>query len=173
MKLLMHMCCGPCSCYPTKKLREIGFEPVGYFFNPNIHPYQEWRRRLRTAREFTEKVNIKFFAENHYGLREFLSKVSSTINIEDSARNADGFHQRCKICYAWRLNEAAKFAENGKTPLMFVKGDELLGIIAVADVIKPDSTQAVKELQELGLHVVMLTGARPALSGGACSPPRR
>ena len=110
MKILMHMCCGPCSCYPTKKLREIGFEPVGYFFNPNIHPYQEWRRRLRTAREFTEKVNIKFFAENHYGLREFLSKVSSTINIEDSARNADGFHQRCKICYAWRLNEAAKFA---------------------------------------------------------------
>ncbi len=55
-------------------------------------------------------------------------------------------------------NEAAKLAENGKTPLMFVKGDELLGIIAVADVMKSDSKEAVKELQELGIRVVMLTG---------------
>ena len=38
MNLLMHMCCGPCSCYPLKKLREEGIEPTGYFFNPNIHP---------------------------------------------------------------------------------------------------------------------------------------
>ena len=38
LRLLLHMCCGPCSCYPVKKLREEGIEPVGYFFNPNIHP---------------------------------------------------------------------------------------------------------------------------------------
>ena len=111
MKILMHMCCGPCSCYPTERLREIGFEPVGFFFNPNIHPYKEWHQRLKTAREFAEKVNIKFFADNHYGLREYLSKVSSVINVEDSAKFADGWHARCKICYAWRLNEAAKFAK--------------------------------------------------------------
>ena len=113
MKILMHMCCGPCSCYPTEKLREEGFEPVGFFFNPNIHPYQEWRKRLRAAREFAEKVNIKFIAENHYGLRDFLSKVSSVIggvNDEDTFKNADGFHNRCKICYSWRLAETAKFA---------------------------------------------------------------
>ena len=50
MKLLLHMCCGPCSCYPVKKLRADGIEPVGYFFNPNIHPYQEWDRRLKRRR---------------------------------------------------------------------------------------------------------------------------
>ncbi|MBR2734492.1 MAG: epoxyqueuosine reductase QueH, partial [Selenomonadaceae bacterium] len=65
------MCCGPCSCYPTRRLREEGFEPVGYFFNPNIHPHQEWRRRLQTARSFAEAVGMKFFADNHYGLREY------------------------------------------------------------------------------------------------------
>ena len=54
--------------------------------------------------------------------------------------------------------EAQKFAEEGKTPLMFARDDELLGIIAVADTIKPDSRQAVKELQSLGVKVVMLTG---------------
>ena len=54
--------------------------------------------------------------------------------------------------------EAGKFSEQGKTPLMFVKDDELIGIIAVADVIKPDSQEAVKELQAMGIKVVMLTG---------------
>ena len=54
--------------------------------------------------------------------------------------------------------QAQNFAEDGKTPLMFVRDDKFLGIIAVADVIKPDSTRAVKELQELGVKVVMLTG---------------
>ena len=54
--------------------------------------------------------------------------------------------------------EAQKFAEEGKTPLMFARDDELLGIIAVADTIKSDSRQAVKELQDLGVKVVMLTG---------------
>ncbi|MBQ3654781.1 MAG: copper-translocating P-type ATPase [Synergistaceae bacterium] len=56
------------------------------------------------------------------------------------------------------MRESEKFAEAGKTPLMFVKDDELIGIIAVADTIKPDSREAVKELQELGIRVVMLTG---------------
>lgn len=54
--------------------------------------------------------------------------------------------------------QAQALAETGKTPLFFAKGDRLLGIIAVADVIKEDSPQAVRELQEMGIHVVMLTG---------------
>lgn len=53
---------------------------------------------------------------------------------------------------------AEELAEKGKTPLFFAKGNQLLGIIAVADVIKDDSPQAVKELQNMGIYVVMLTG---------------
>lgn len=53
---------------------------------------------------------------------------------------------------------AETLAEEGKTPLFFTKDDIFLGIIAVADVIKEDSPQAVKELQNMGIHVVMLTG---------------
>ena len=56
------------------------------------------------------------------------------------------------------MDMAQKFAEDGKTPLMFVCDGEFVGIIAVADTMKPDSQEAVKELQELGLKVVMLTG---------------
>ena len=53
---------------------------------------------------------------------------------------------------------AEKLSEQGKTPLFFGRNDKLLGIIAVADVIKEDSPEAVKELQNMGIHVVMLTG---------------
>ena len=65
--------------------------------------------------------------------------------------------------------QAETLAEEGKTPLFFSRGDKLLGTIAVADVIKPEAPQAVKELQNMGIRVVMLTGdnERTARSIGA------
>ncbi len=53
---------------------------------------------------------------------------------------------------------AERFASEGKTPLFFGKGKDLLGIIAVADTIKEDSPKAIRQLQNMGIHVVMLTG---------------
>ena len=60
------------------------------------------------------------------------------------------------------LARADKFASEGKTPLFFGKGDVLLGIIAVADTIKEDSPEAIRQLQNMGIHVVMLTGDNEA-----------
>lgn len=112
MNILLHMCCAPCSCYPVKKLREENFEVTGYFFNPNIHPYTEWDHRLKTAKEFSEKVDLKIFYDEHYQLKEFLSRA---LKVEPTARNPfEKFHPRCGICYEWRLNSTAEFAaENG------------------------------------------------------------
>ena len=101
MKLLLHMCCGPCSCYPVKKLREEGIEPTGYFFNPNIHPYKEWDMRLKTAKEFAEKVGMAFHADEHYRLRDFLKKALPAEALPNG---------RCTMCYTWRLEETARFA---------------------------------------------------------------
>ncbi len=56
------------------------------------------------------------------------------------------------------VQQAAALSGEGKTPLFFARGDKLLGIIAVADVIKEDSPQAIKELKNMGIRVVMLTG---------------
>ena len=56
------------------------------------------------------------------------------------------------------VNQASDYAMQGKTPLFFSYDGKLAGIIAVADVIKEDSAKAVKELQNMGIHVVMLTG---------------
>ena len=64
---------------------------------------------------------------------------------------------------------AEQLAEEGKTPLFFARGGKLLGVIAVADVLKPDSPQAIRALQNMGIRVVMLTGdnARTAKAIGA------
>ncbi|MBP5660325.1 MAG: heavy metal translocating P-type ATPase [Lachnospiraceae bacterium] len=70
-----------------------------------------------------------------------LSYVSSMVSIPDDIKG-----------------KADRLAEEGKTPIFFATEDRLAGVIAVADVIKEDSTQAIKELKDLGLHVVMLTG---------------
>ncbi len=63
------------------------------------------------------------------------------------------------------MRQAERLADEGKTPLMFGLGDKLLGIIAVADVIKEDSTEAVKELCNMGIRVVMLTGDNKKTAG--------
>ena len=59
-------------------------------------------------------------------------------------------------------NTAAELAKTGKTPLFFAEDDKLLGVIAVADVIKDDSRQAINELKGMGIRVVMLTGDNAA-----------
>lgn len=105
MNLLLHMCCGPCSCYPVKVLREQGIEPTGYFFNPNIHPYKEWDMRLKVAEEFAARSEMKIITDKHYMLRDFLRRALAAEQVENG---------RCRMCYTWRLEETARYAaENG------------------------------------------------------------
>ena len=105
MNLLLHMCCGPCSCYPVKVLREQGIEPTGYFFNPNIHPYKEWDMRLKAAEESAARSEMKIITDKHYMLRDFLRRALAAEQVENG---------RCRMCYTWRLEETARYAaENG------------------------------------------------------------
>lgn len=84
--------------------------------------------------------------------------LSAILNEEEiSGGNFDFISGKAEIA-SDVISRVQMLAESGKTPLYFSKGDKLLGIIAVADVIKPDSPQAIKELQNMGIHVVMLTG---------------
>ncbi len=103
MKLLLHTCCAPCSVYCIKSLREEGIEPVSYWFNPNIHPYIEYKTRRDTLVEYSKIENFKLVIEDNYGLREFCKKV------------VDDLNNRCSnYCYLVRLEQTAKYAkENG------------------------------------------------------------
>ncbi len=101
-KTLLHTCCAPCSVSCVEQLRTEGIEPVSYWFNPNIHPYQEYKARRDTLIGYAEQISMELIVQENYGLREFTCAVA-----EDIAH-------RCGKCYAMRLDQAAKFAaENG------------------------------------------------------------
>lgn len=98
MKLLLHICCANCAIHPVKVLREAGADLTGYFFNPNIHPYREFRRRLDTVQEYAEQVALPLICNDDYALEEFLANVAC-----DPAR-------RCIYCYHSRLEVTARHA---------------------------------------------------------------
>lgn len=98
MKLLLHCCCGPCSVMPTALLREAGHELAAYFYNPNIHPYREYKKRRNAFREFMEAERISFAIDDLYDMEDFLRRVAE----QPSAR--------CAACYEMRLRRAAEFA---------------------------------------------------------------
>lgn len=103
MKLLLHTCCAPCSVYCIETLRKEGIEPTLYWYNPNIHPYTEYKARRDCLIEYAKKINIKLIIEDEYGLQDF---CKNTINNLQS-RCAD-------YCYPIRLRKTFEYAkENG------------------------------------------------------------
>lgn len=100
MKLLLHVCCAPCTTYTLTKLREQEIDVSGYFYNPNIHPFREFKRRLDTLKEFAIQSDFELLTEDDYGLTEYLQKVVFNEN------------QRCSICYDMRLQKTAEQAVN-------------------------------------------------------------
>lgn len=104
MSLLLHICCAPCSIACIDTLRASGIEPYGYWFNPNIHPYTEYRMRKNTLMDYAKSIDLKLDLNDDYGLRPFVKAVANDI---------DG---RCSTCYSMRMNEAARYAaEHGFT----------------------------------------------------------
>lgn len=102
MNILLHACCGPCSCYPTEKLKEDGHSFDILFYNPNIHPYQEFKHRLNTLMEFCKKQQIQLIVNKSYELETCVRGMLAEPTI------------RCAYCYRSRLFYAAQFAkENG------------------------------------------------------------
>lgn len=103
MKLLMHTCCAPCSVYCIELLRKEGIEPVSYWYNPNIHPYIEYKTRRDTLIEYSKMENFELIIQEEYGLKEFCKNVVG--DLENRCTN---------YCYIVRLEQTAKYAkENG------------------------------------------------------------
>jgi predicted adenine nucleotide alpha hydrolase (AANH) superfamily ATPase len=98
MKILLHICCANCAIYPVSILRDKNHEVDGFFYNNNIHPYQEFQKRLEAVREYSQRVELNVQINDTYMLEEFLKNVAV-----DPAN-------RCNYCYQSRLEEAARTA---------------------------------------------------------------
>lgn len=125
MKLLMHTCCAPCSVYCIDSLRKEGIEPTLYWYNPNIHPYMEYKARRDCLKDYANSINIQAIFEEEYGLDEFCKNVVNDLE------------NRCiNYCYIKRLEKTVKYAkENGydafTTTLLvsiYQKHDEIIKI---------------------------------------------
>ena len=107
-------------------------------------------------------VKAEELSLNPYEVTDFKAESGNGLSAEYNGKRIIGGSKKYISSIIGISNDissrADSLSEEGKTPLFFMKGDKLLGIIAVADVIKDESPQAVKELQNMGIKVVMLTG---------------
>ena len=100
MRVLLHTCCAPCCLAPFGDLTAQGHQVTGFFYNPNIHPFIEYRRRVKALRILQERMPLPVVYEEDYGLRHFLETVHWT------APSAE----RCEGCYRMRLTRTARHA---------------------------------------------------------------
>ncbi len=98
MEILLHVCCGPCAVYPLQRLRDQGHRVEGFFYNPNIQPYLEFKRRIKALDDLARQTRFAVEINRNYGLTEYLRQV--VFNEE----------KRCNICYNMRLQRAAERA---------------------------------------------------------------
>jgi hypothetical protein len=86
--------------YCIDKLREEGIEPTAYWYNPNIHPYTEYKARRECLKEYTKSINVQAIFEEEYGLDEFCKEAVKNLNA------------RCvNYCYPVRLRKTFEYAK--------------------------------------------------------------
>jgi hypothetical protein len=102
MKILLHICCAPCAVFPVESLKAKGNRVHGFFYNPNIQPYQEFARRAATLEEYAARVRLPVIWDRSYDLEGFLRAVVFRET------------ERCRFCYYTRLHMAARVAKSGK-----------------------------------------------------------
>ena len=125
MKLLLHTCCAPCSVYCIKTLRKQGIEPTLFWYNPNIHPYTEYKARRNCLRDYAKSQEVELVEKDEYGLDDFVCGVLRNINESSAVKSTNSssddiepsdFEQamllRCQnYCYPKRLRAVFEYAK--------------------------------------------------------------
>jgi len=110
-RMLLHICCACClgGLLDDPRVRGGNLQVTGYFYNPNIHPLLEFRKRLKAVRRLCEMEKFPAVFEERYGLWEFLNKVDYKSECDESKTPV-----RCRGCYEMRLSQTARHArDNG------------------------------------------------------------
>ncbi len=114
-KILLLSCCAPCSCAVIKKLKDDGFDFAVLFYNPNIHPKEEYIKRRDEQKNLCQKWDIPFI-ELEYNPKDWLEMASPYQNEPERGK-------RCSLCFEYRLTRAMTYAQqNGYTRVASVLG---------------------------------------------------
>jgi predicted adenine nucleotide alpha hydrolase (AANH) superfamily ATPase len=101
MKVVLHICCGVCAAGAAESLAGEGHQVLGFFFNPNIHPEDEYRKRLDVAVKVAGELNFPMEA-GPYTPEEWL-------RLTDSLKNEPEGGKRCQVCYRIRLQKTYEY----------------------------------------------------------------
>jgi predicted adenine nucleotide alpha hydrolase (AANH) superfamily ATPase len=97
--ILIHVCCGPCAIIPVEQLQER-FEVTGFWFNPNIHPWAEYEKRLHNAGYAFQRLGVPLVYDFSYNISQWFA----------SALSSSDKKARCRACYDIRLSATAEYA---------------------------------------------------------------
>ncbi len=106
-KVLVHICCGPCAVYPVKEALGEGYEVTGYFYNPNIHPHEEYLKRRESVEKLASLIDVKVLYEDRYTPEAYFDRIGGISNETPPSA------LRCAACYSLRLEETARAAKEG------------------------------------------------------------
>ncbi len=102
-KMLLHTCCAPCAIYVVQELAKE-YDLALYYYNPNIHPADEYQKRLNEITKWARKKDIKLI-ETDYNVEAWFNKVKG---LEEEPEGGN----RCFVCYEMRMRETAQFAKD-------------------------------------------------------------
>lgn len=105
-RVLVHICCGPCSIYPLKLILGPLVEVWGFFHNPNIHPYGEFKRRLDAVKKLAVLMNLNVIYDETYRPTEFIKGLKAYGGGGKFPEEG----KRCGFCYTTRLDAVARVA---------------------------------------------------------------
>ncbi len=116
MKLLLHTCCAPCSVYCIKALRKEGIEPTLFWYNPNIHPYSEYKARRDCLKQYAESKKAQLIIDDAYGLDDFVCGILKEASSNSAEIGPKDFEEamlmRCQnYCYPKRLRKVFEYAK--------------------------------------------------------------
>ena len=97
MKVALHICCGVCAAGVVEKLTSEGHGVHGFFYNPNIHPQEEYERRLEAARKVAEEMNFPFEV-GPYMPEEWFAETRALESEPEGGK-------RCEVCFRYRLKK--------------------------------------------------------------------
>lgn len=104
MKIVLHICCGVCAAGVVDRLTKEGHQVLGFFYNPNIHPLEEFERRLAVARRVAKEFGFPLEVAP-YTQEEWLAATRSLENEPEGGK-------RCQVCFRVRLNRTYEFLTN-------------------------------------------------------------
>ena len=104
-RILVHMCCGPCSIVPLTEIAGPSLDVCGFFYNPNIHPRAEFEKRLGAVKKLAALMDLNVLTDDEYDPRPYFDGLPGTNNL---ALPKD---DRCNHCYSIRLDKAAQTAK--------------------------------------------------------------